>query len=249
MIPTSIPGYVQGFVFDDTDNTCYNGSDRFYDKAGYGSFNDLVITTGTPAFVTVGGRRGMVIDNGVQGKFVPAIPWEGTIVMIANPDMNAADTLCPFIFGQSASWAANGKIGISRASPSDYRHQYIGPNSSLFTSAQYTSGSYTGIKVTAHAVSQQTRKSYYTKDALTVTESGALTNSSTIGGNITPVNTTEGQLWGRFGNISGIIGNTTPQTNKMNIFEAHFFLGNPLVDNLALLKAFMDERKAYYGES
>lgn len=243
-----IPGYVQGFIFSDESSTYYDSVGKvFRDQAGFGSFNDLTITVGTPAFVTDSGRRGMTLDNTVQGRFLPPITWEGFMLTVMKPVMSTNATIYPVIFGVATSVSSNGRIGITRASSTDYRHSFATVSATLNPISQFNTGDMGGIKIGAFAVSQETRKGYSTKDGITVTEYGPVasaTSGVTMAGSLTT--RTDGQ-WARFGNISGTIDNTTVSSNTMTIFELHFFKGTPLSTSLSTIAAEIAALKTKYS--
>lgn len=249
MAMTNIPGYVQGFVFSDASTAFYDAG-VFKDQAGYGSTNDLTITTGTPSFVNVGSTRGLTLDNTVQGRFLPAIPWEGTMIMVMQPAMSVNGNIYPVIFGVTAAISSNGKLLIIRASSADYRHGFSSPSSSLTPTNTYTASPQSGVKVGAWAISQETRKSYVSKDGVLVTESAAFSAASTSGIELSGKDTTRTDgIWARFGNLSGVLGDVAPTTNKMVICALHCFKGNALADSrLSAIAAEMATLKLQVGE-
>ena len=247
MAISDLPGYVQGFRFSDDAQYYDSGATRFIDLAGYGDFNGLTITAGAPAFVGSGATRGLTLDNTVQGKFLPACPWQGACIVVMGPDMSANGTVYPVIYGVAASVASNGKISIQRASSTDYLHASQSASGTLNARNQYNTGAMGGIKVGAFALSQETRKSYVTKDGVTVVESAAVAaanNWVSMSGKDTA--RTDGQ-WARFGNLSGTLADVTITTNKMTIYELHFFKGNVLVNDAATVAAEITALKTQYG--
>ena len=249
MAISDIPGYVQGFRFSD-DSTFYDSTTKvFHDLAGYGAFNALTITAGTPAFVDVSGQRGLTLDNTVQGRLLPATPWEGALIVVMKPNMSANGTIYACINGVAVSAASNGQLRITRASATDYRHNITTTNSGINPINQYNTGDMGGIKVGAFSISQVTRKGYATKDGVTVSETAAAAANNAwvpISGKLT--SRTDGQ-WTRFGNLSGVLEDVAPTTNTLTIFELHFFKGNPLVDALPQIAVEIAALKAQYGAS
>jgi hypothetical protein len=247
MAISDITGYVQGFRFSDAAQYWDSGNSRFIDQAGYGDFNGLTITAGTPAFVGSGATRGLTLDNTVQGKFLPACPWAGACLVVMDPDMSVNGSIYPAIFGFAASVASNGKVQLTRASASDYIHYLMSASAVLQPNNRYTTGDMAGVKVGAFAMSQETRKSYATKDGVTVTESAAVAAANPwVGMSGKDTNRTDAQF-ARFGNLSGTIGDTTITTNKMTIYELHFFKGNPLITDAAAVAAEIAALKTQYG--
>lgn len=247
MAISDIPGYIQGFRFSDDAQFWDSGNSRFIDQSGYGDFNGLTITAGTPAFVGSGATRGLTLDNTVQGRFLPACPWQGCCIVVMDPDMSANGSIYPVLFGVGASATANGKLRITRASSTDYRHHWNSPNDTLATQNQYTTGDMAGIKVGAFALSQETRKGYATKDGVTVVETGPIAAANgwvSMSGKDTL--RSDGQ-WARFGNLSGTLADVTITTNKMTIYEMHWFKNNPLVTDLAAVATEIAALKAIYG--
>jgi len=243
----NIPGYVQGFRFSDADLSFYDPvAKRFHDQAGYGPANALDISVGTPAFETVADQRGMILDNTVQGGFLPAIAWEGTAVVVWKPTMPDNGTSYVFVFGSATSIASNGSIFVQRATASDYRHQIRTFGSSATAKVDKATDA---LVVACLGTSQTTRKAMATEDGVTITESAAVGdnnngNSLALGYH---VSTVPNSRLVRFGNLSGTIGDTSVTTNTVTIFEAHFFSGNPMIDAPDQVQGFLAALSSKYG--
>lgn len=250
MAISDIPGYVQGFRFSDDSQYWDSGNSRFIDQAGYGDFNGLTITTGTPAFVGSGATRGLTLDNTVQGKFLPAIPWQGACIAVMQPvDYDGTTkTLTPVIFGVTSSLSSNGYIGIQHASGS-FNHRLLSANGTAIASNNYTGAGNNGVKVGAFAIMQDTRKGYYTKDGVTVSETAAVA-AANAGIALSGKDTARSDgLWARFGNISGVRDDVAilSTAHRVVMYELHYFKGNPLITDAATVATEIAALKTQYG--
>src|SRR5690606_38874742 len=74
------------------------------------------------------------------------------------------------------------------------------------------------------SLSQENRRVYASDDASTFSSGSAVTDNG-VGVSVFAGVTANADYGfrARFGNLSGAIGDTTETTNKMSIFEAHFF--------------------------
>ena len=250
MAVSDIPNYLQGFIFSDASASYWDsGNSKFLDQAGYGGYNDLFITAGTPTFDTLNSQKGIILDNTCQGKFILPIQWEGALITVMRPIMSSNATLYPVIQGQASTVTSNATVRMVRSTGSNYNHRIVTATVTLVCVATYTTGTPSDAKVVAYSTSQQTRKGYVTDDGITVTESGPVSASDTgdlcgmSGGRLT----TENGMWARFGNISGVKGSVAVSTNTMAMYEMHFFKGNPLVDNATEVQAVIAELKTKYG--
>lgn len=247
MALSSIPGYIQGFIFSDA-STDYFDAGVFKDQAGYGARNALTITVGTPAFVTVNGQKGMTLDNTCHGRFIPATPWEGTCIAVMHPGgMSVNGTIYPVLFGQAASAATNGSLRIVRGTAASYIHRLGTPGAVAVASCSYVDN---GLKVSAWAMSQETRIAYSTLDGVTVTAGAPVAD----GGNGNAFQlcgaSAAGDVVGqtaRLGNLSGVVDDAVASTNTMTMFELHFFKGNPLITDAVTVAAEMAALKTKYG--
>jgi hypothetical protein len=250
---SDIPGYIQGFRFSDESASYYDSTAKvFHDLAGYGAFNALEITVGTPSFTTDGGQRGLLLDNTCQGRFLPAIPWQGACITVMKPVTYDATTktLTPVVFGKASSLSSNAYIALAYAS-SVYNHRLASTSAQILATNAYSGAGNSGVKVGAFAISQQTRKGYSTKDGVTVAETSAVADGGS-GVALDGKNTarTDAQF-ARFGNISGTLDDTAAlaTTHKALMFELHFFKGNPLITDAATVASVLAELKAQYGEA
>lgn len=248
MSANDIPGYVQGFIFDDRNSAYYNsGTKVFLDQSPYSGWgiNDLNITAGTPTFSTLGSGRGVVMDNTVQGKFLCPTPWEGSVIVIQKADMTTNTTINPVVFGAAASVSSNGRLTVVRANASSFSHRLLTASA---TSTGNISATNQNPKILGYSFSQNTRRAYATEDGTTVASGAAVADSGSgvfcFSGNTADFN--EGFL-ARWGNLSGTIGDFTLSVNPMTMFEMHWFKGNVLLDYPTEMAAFWADRKAYYG--
>src|SRR5690606_20886268 len=157
----------------------------------------------------------------VQGHFLIPIPWEGACILVAKPSMSANGTLYPVIVGASPTVTSNGTIRIVRVTAGDYRYR-LSPFGGASPEVAATDDS---LQVVAFSASRETRKGYATSDGITVTESGPV--APAVNGNGVALGYASGQDYtahkARFGNVSGVLGDTVATGNTMTIFELHFF--------------------------
>lgn len=250
MAISDLPGYVQGFVFSDASSATYAAGvfkNQGPTGSGFGGIGDCTITAGTPTFATTNGKRGIILDNTVQGGFIHALPWECAIITIMKPNMTVNGTIYPFIFGGAVSVASNGSIRLTRT-PS-YLHRAATPSAVLLPSEDYAASD--ALKVTAFEFSQETRRSYSTRDGVTVTASAAVADNNH--GNGIAIGSANvvgpGNIRARFGNLSGTAGDFAASTNTCEMYEAHFIRAKLLRDAgyLALLAAEITASRAEYG--
>jgi hypothetical protein len=248
-----VPGYVQGHRFSSDARFYDSDNKRFYDLAGYSRFENAVDwVVGTPTFSSHGAnsREGLLLDNTCQWKFTPAIPWEGTVILVFKPTLVATTvTLNTLIFGNQTTVSSNGRIFLSRSSPTNS----ITASTSGAALSRQVSGLTSGnITIAAFSMSQVDRKIYSTQDGVTVTGTSALagtTNGNGIAlGQMSSGTSTEGARYVRLGNNSGTLADTTQNTtNYLHLFEQHYFKGDALTSSLSKVKDFIDTLKSYYG--
>lgn len=247
-----VPGYVQGFRFKNDSEFYDSGAKVFHDLAGYGSANGLTITTGTPSFASPAGansQEGMTLDNTVQGDFLPAIPWEGTMIVAHKPAIVGATThsMRVVLFGSATTATSNGNFTVTHNS-TQRRSELTSAAGTNQSTVNKTSDA---VQVVAFAKMQNTRKGYVTIDGVTVTETAAVSAANNGNGlamgwhNGTSPN---GQR-ARFGNLSGTIGDTVAFStgSTVTMFEMHFYKGNPMVDNPTEFAALMAAINTDYG--
>ena len=240
-----IPGYMQGYIFSDSSEDYYDATSKtFHDQAGYGDKAGLTIHTGSTVFDTLDSRRGVKLDNTFHGSFKMPIPWQGSVVAVMRPESLVSGTLnrYPLIFGDASSNSSNGKLQLSHFS-GQRRLTWGTPNGSL---SAVDSQADDLMRVFSASTDQLTRKSYVTNDGSTVTEATAPT--STTNGNAVAV---ESAITGaRFGEIKGISGNVTLETDLVvRMYEMHFFAGNIWTNHATKAAAFMTSLRAKYGVS
>lgn len=241
-----IASIVAEYVFDDTNPDYYDPVEkRFKDQCGFGRNADIRITTGTPLFTTVNGKRVLDLDNTFHGLFHSPIPWMGTIIATLQPNWVSGATVSkyPLIFGD-LSIASNGRLRVTHSS---------GTRSVNF---ETTSGSISvsrsradnNMVCVAFSVDQETRTGYATADGTTVvTAAGPVSTTNGVG--VTP-NT--GQYGVRFGNLSTTAGDVTQATDMtVRLARIAFAADNELLvaGNLATVKAYMDQCKSEYAAS
>lgn len=241
----SLEGYVQGYRFSDAGGFYDAAQKRFLDQAGYGALNDLTIDTGTPVFQTVGAARGMVLDNTVQGSFLPATPWQGTLIVAWKPVMTANGTLYPFLFGGAASAPSNGTLRIVRSTATLYYHRLTTAGGLTVTLSR---SSETAV-VAAFTTSQSAAAGYATEDGVTIT---TVAGTQDLHGNRYAIGHHTGPNLhshrARFGNLSGVIGDVAATANSCILFEFHAIQGNPFADaRAAEAQAFLAALRARIG--
>lgn len=245
MPASSIPGYVQGFIFDQDDAGCYNATiKRFIDQSPFSAWdnNHLDITTGTPSFATLNGHKGMVLNNTVQGYFLCPCAWEGTIITVLKPGMTGNANVYPLVFGAAVSVASNGRLQVSGMS---FRTSLVAASATTAGDLNYTTQA---GQAAAFSFSQQARRCYGTKDGSTLVSGSVVTD----GGSGVPVfaGSTDNAVEGfrtRFGNLSGTIGDFAASAHTVEMYEMHFFLPDAINSHAAEVTAFLAELKTKYG--
>jgi len=245
-----IPGYVQGHRFSDESDVFYDTDNlKFKDLSGYGDFLDLEITTGTPVFEDTGvnNRRGLLLDKQAQGRFIPASPWETTMVFAIYVELltSGTQTRYPYLFGTSPTETSNGFVRVQHVSSN--RIVRVSTSGGVAT-PQISQGS-DGIIIGAVSFDQSTRKYYDTVDGVTVNESSAIAD----GGNGNGLALGYGglgtfdDLYCRFGDLLGD-GSTTAETDlKIVNLEHHFFAGNVISSHQDKIEDLLTELATYYG--
>jgi hypothetical protein len=240
----TIPGYIMGHRFSDDPADYNSGTKRFLDKAGYGARADLRVTVGDPVFETVNGQRAARLDNTWHGLFPSPVPWQGSAIFVLKPNYVSGATVVkyPILFGDLAA-PSNGQLQVTYASG---QRRYVWQTGSAALVNQINRNDDNAV-VVAYAISQETRLGYRSTDGGTV--STATASASSVNGNAPAMSSA--QFGARFGNISGVAGNTTAATDMtVSMMEQHYFSENILIgDNLALTAAFIAELKTQYGAS
>jgi len=238
-----IPGYVQGHRFLDDPLYYDSTAKRFKDLAGYDHLgNGLTITTGNPIFETVGGNRGLRLDNTFNGSFRCPIPWMGTMICVIKPQYLSGLTAgrYPLIFGDAVNPLSNGRQYIYYTS-TKRGVQLVSAGAQLQTQNYRNDDN---CVVVVMAFDQQTRMSYSTVDGVTIATATAPAN--TTNGNAVSLSTAGVGV--RFGNMTAIEGDVTQVTDLYcQYYEQHFFDGNILLSDLAKTKEFIDKLKAQYN--
>ena len=245
-----IPGYVQGHRFSDESDVFYDADNlKFKDLSGYGDFLDLEITTGTPAFEDTGAnnRRGMLLDKQAQGRFIPAAPWETTVIFAVYVELLTSGTQVrfPYLFGTQPIETSNGSIRAVQASG---QRSIVVATPSAQSQSQISQGT-DGIIIAAVSFDQSTRKTYDTVDGVTVNESSAVTDSGDGGALAIGAGGmgTFDDIYCRFGDLLGD-GSTTAETDlKIVALEHHFFAGNVISSHQDEVAALLAEMATYYG--
>lgn len=241
--PVDIPGYVQGFRFSD-DPVFYDADKKaFRDLAGYGPANDLVIDTGTPNFVTsaaMNSQRGLELDNTFHGSFLPAITWEGTIVVVMKTDMDPNIIIYPVLWTNRTSPA--GGSGVLQV---DADRVSYGVKAYVILSRNFDVRN--GPAVFAASLSQETRKGSSQINTSSSTTSTALEDDDRGNGLAIGFECPERA---RFGDLDADPSNTTITSNLIcSIFEMHFFSSIALVDYPSKMNALMASLRSKYGIS
>lgn len=241
-VPSDIVGYLQGFRFSD-DPTYYNAG-HFYDLAGYdargGGCNVLL---GTPTFSTRNSKRAIALDNTCHLEFLPAIPWEGASLLIYDVEvLNANFTAIVLRTGAGSA----GQFAYLRTQNvnSTLKHRWISLSSGLIPEVTAS-----GPVALGCSSSQASRTAFITTDGLTVSESSAA--AGTNGSNVsffTAVVIADTSYKSVIGNLSGVAGSTTAVTGcKIHLWEAHFFKGNPYMDQASAMASLVATKKTEYG--
>ena len=226
MAISDLPGYIQGYKFQDTAST-YNSTGKYFiDQAGYSDFpaSRIEITDGTPNFVAVNSTTGLELNNEVQGFLNVPIKWGGSCIMVwgAPSRMGTNGSIFPIICGANATETGNGLFYLNRVTSLNYRH--YGRTAGGVSTAYNQQGD-DAIYATCISIDQEDR---ITKgmDAGGTIVSGATVGDTNVG--IVLNSTVENGDYGmrdRFGNLSGGMPDVVATSNTMIICELHFFSG------------------------
>lgn len=249
-LTAALPNLVQSYVFGD-DSAYYNSTDGYFiDQAGYSALpaSRLEITEGTPNFVTVNSVDGLELDNTVQGFFnCPNLWGQGSLIVVmgAPGTYSTNGSLYPVIGGGVTSVTGNTGIRYLRVGAADYRARAFAPSGG--TADETNSDD--GIYATVHQFDQEDRLMRAMGEDGTVHSGSAVAdnNRGTEGWHDvgTPSNGyTERQ---RFGNLSGVQGNTTATSNTMIICELHYFDDLLLDGDTSDIEAALAQLNTIYG--
>ena len=131
MTISSLPGYIQGYKFDDTDTAAYNSAGEYFiDQAGYSDspISRCTKELGTPSFVAVNSARGLVLDNTCQWIMYPTMLWHGSVIVVmgAPGRYSTNDIMYPLTGGGAVGATSNASIRLQRINAASYRHQMFG---------------------------------------------------------------------------------------------------------------------------
>jgi hypothetical protein len=193
----------------------------------------------------------LLLENSVQGKFLPATPWQGALVTVIQSDISTnGKYIYPMLWSTANTITANGNLALLRATSSDFRIylRTYGASAVLFPPV---ASDQSQVWVAAFELNQGTAKGSVTLDGVAITETAA--QNVSINGNRLAIGFSSGPQGGeedqfvRFGNTSGVLGDTAPISDTATIFESHFYKGTPLQDNPTEVAAFLAELRAKYG--
>lgn len=249
MTTSLLPGFVQDISFSDDPEFFNSGTGLWHDGSGYGDFNGCLVTAGTPTFATIDGVRGWLMDNTCHARLLPAIVNGGMVITVMKPVDYDATTkaLFPAVFGFASSIASNGSIQLGHAS-GIYNHRYTTASSVLNPTCGYSGAGNNGLKVCAMAWSQETRKSYSSKDGITITESAAVADAGS-GIQFDGKLSTRNSMFARVGNISGVVDDVSLPATPHRVFAVRWRFYNQvsLITDPAAVQAEMAAIKAQYG--
>lgn len=243
-VPSDVAGYLQGFRF--SDDPAYYNAGHFYDLAGYdarGGGCDVLV--GSPTFSTRNTKRAIVLDNTCHLEFLPAIPWEGATLLIYDVEVLNANFTAYAIRTGAGSTSQFAYLRIQNAS-SILKHRWANAGGSL--TREVTAS---GPIALGGACSQASRTAFITMDGVTVSESSPV--AGTNGSNVSLFTIAAINDLGYksvIGNLSGVAGSTTLLTGcKVHLWEAHFFKGNPYVNQASAMASLIATKKTEYGIS
>lgn len=241
-VPSDIVGYLQGFRFSD-DPTYYNAG-HFYDVAGYdargGGCNVLL---GTPTFSTRNSKRAIALDNTCHLEFLPAIPWEGASLLIYDVEVLNANFTAYVVRTGGGSTSQLAYLRVQNAS-NVLKHRWASLSNGLIPEVTAS-----GSIALGAASSQASRTAFITTDGVTVSEVGPVAGTNgTLVSLFTTAAINDSGYKSVIGNLSGVSGSTTLLTGcKVHLWEAHFFKGNPYVDQASAMAALIADKKTEYG--
>lgn len=238
-----LPNYIQGHIFK--NQTAYYDATKkeFIDQAGYGDTNNLKITTGVPRFEVMNNNEGLLLDNTYHGKHVSTMPWQGSVVLVLKPNYTSGGTLVRYLTHIGSNPNAGVRAGLQLVSVGGNRRVVLQTGSGAVKNTYEQTGD--GLVVIVYALDQKTRKCYMTVNGVNIVEAVASSTNPITGNEVALTSGIDGAI---FGNINGIIGNTTA-VNDFNayMFEQHFYAGNIINDNLADTKKLIESLQAKYA--
>jgi hypothetical protein len=245
MTPNDIPGYLQGFRFSDDPQFYDSTAKHFYDLAGYDARgNGCDVLLGTPTFSTRNSKRAIALDNTCHLAFLSTIPWQGATLFIYDVEvLTATFTTYLVLTGATGSLSAKTFLRLQRGSGT-LKHRWAGLGGTLFTEVTTP-----GPLALGAATSQTSRTAFLTTDGVSVSETAPVagTNGSNASFFVTS-SFDDASFRSVIGNLSGTPGDTTAVTScKVHLWEAHFFKGNPYVDNASAMAALIAAKKTEYG--
>lgn len=239
-----VPGYLQGHRFCDHEDFYDSSEKRFKDLAGFDDFgNGLSIHTGSPKFEDVGGIRGILLDNTYHGSFRHSIAWQGTSIFVLKPKLNVSETAAtyPLLFN-------DGQVNIGSHLQllyfsGDRRLTWKAGGGGIAPSLTFSNDN---VVVVGFSANQKVRSLSSTSDGDTINSSTHNSNPDS-GNELSMLSALSGC---RFGNLSGVAGDTTEVTSlQAYFFEQHFFAGDIFEDHPIVAKSFIDSLKSKYGIS
>lgn len=241
--PSDVDGYLQGFRFSD-DPAYYDGDGHFYDLAGYDSRGGgCDVFLGTPAFSTRNSQRAITLDNTCHLEFLTAIPWEGASLLIYDVEVLNANFTAYAICTGSGSTSQFAFLRIQNAS-SVLKHRWASLSNGLIPEVTAS-----GPIVLGGASSQASRTAFITTDGVTVSEAGPVAGTNgTLVSFFTTAAINDLGYKSVIGNLNGTAGSTTTFTGcRVHLWEAHFFKGNPYVDQASTMASLIADKKTEYG--
>jgi hypothetical protein len=248
---SDLPGWLQGYVFDDTDANAYDSSGQYFiDQAGYSdqTVSRCTLLTGTPAFVDVNSARGLVMDNTCHWELAGPVGFNGSVIVVCGAVSWTPNGTERFAIykgeGAATTRAASPRYEITHFS-GNFQHKWNGADGN--PTVTVTPGG-RGIEVLAGSIDQQARQTKWLRSNGTVTSSSAKADDDRgirmLGG--TDSYTYRLQV---LGNLSGVPGNTTAigASNQLVICELHFFSGILTDTPTTAVETVLAELEAIYG--
>jgi hypothetical protein len=248
---SDLPGWLQGYVFDDTDANAYDSSGQYFiDQAGYSdqTVSRCTLLTGTPAFVDVNSARGLVMDNTCQWELASPVGFNGSVIVVCGgPTWTPDGTKLYAVYrgeGAATSRAASGGLQIWFFSGN---LQFKLSAADGVPLATFTASG-TGIQVLAGSIDQQSRRAKWLQSNGTVTSSSAKADDDrglrNLGGTDSYIYRLQ-----TLGNLAGTPTNTAAISggNQFVICELHFFSGILTDTPTTAVETVLAELEAIYG--
>jgi hypothetical protein len=248
---SDLPGWLQGYVFDDTDANAYDSSGQYFiDQAGYSdqTVSRCTLLTGTPAFVDVNSARGLVMDNTCQWELASPVGFNGSVIVVCGGQLRWTPDGTELYAMYKGEGAATSRAAVRATNPES------APICNLSGSAADANPGVTvtpggrGIEVLAGSIDQQARQTKWLQSNGTVTSSSAKADDDRgirMLGVHRLVHLSIANAW----QLAGHTHKHGPHrcSNQFVICELHFFSGILTDTPTTAVETVLAELEAIYG--